>query len=241
MRIKKVLVLFGILVLKASLIQAITKASQVCTGGDPILPIRSCSRQRDCAPNGNVTRFNGWCDFETKFCCETCPKSLVPLTCPDRLTPLYGQERCKNATEGMVYSGESKQAGGMCYKEIRTARELSFGDMTFRTNMDCYTHQQLESRYNFMFCHNLTGNLWVIGRLNVNGDEIIHHWNQCEINDDCGEGSVCVKENLCRYRCYVDPTTKMDYDWIMAQILAMFFIPIIFLATIIFLTVKYLD
>lgn len=74
--------------------------------------------------------------------------------------------------------------------------------------MDCSVDVQVDTKFSYMFCHKETGNLWVIGQLNVNGDEVEKHWTQCKLNSDCGEGQVCVKEDLCRYRCYKDPVSS---------------------------------
>ncbi|EGT37188.1 hypothetical protein CAEBREN_32129 [Caenorhabditis brenneri] len=187
-------------------------ARQICIGGKPELPIKSCARSRDCTKN--VTEYEGWCDFETKFCCEVDPLSRESPMCPDRVTPLYGQEKCEEYEEGMIYSGKSEQKGGFCYKgyscppKITRPKSLKFGTRTFRTNIDCDVGDKIASKYEFMFCHNETGNLWVMGKLNMNGDEVIKHWTLCHLNKDCLEGQVCVKEDICRYRCYDDPVSS---------------------------------
>ncbi|CAI2351475.1 unnamed protein product [Caenorhabditis sp. 36 PRJEB53466] len=225
--------------------RCIRNVTQLCTGGVPNLPFRPCTRMRDCTDA--LQTYQGWCDYETKLCCGLPADSEDPMTCPDRLTPLYGQEKCTEVEKGMVYSGNSKQKGGLCYKgyscppKITNVHDMAFGSMTFRTNVDCLLDRPVGEKYSFMFCHNETGNLWVIGQLNVNGDEVRKHWTQCQLNEDCGKGFVCVKEDLCRYRCYEDPTEVIDYDSIILQVLAMFLLPLIFLASVIFLTVKYLD
>ncbi|EFO92861.1 hypothetical protein CRE_10126 [Caenorhabditis remanei] len=228
--------------------RCIKDVREICLGGIPRNPVKSCNRSRDCyGKSMNSGGYIRWCDMGTHFCCKVLSNSTEELMCPDRVTPLYGQDKCQDANETMIYSGRSRQNGGFCYKgyscppKITRPNDLTFGSRTFQTNMDCNANEEVDQKFDFMFCHNDTGNLWVMGQYNVNGDEVIKHWTHCNTNNDCGEGLVCVKEDLCRYRCYDDPTLAVNYGSIVAQILAMFFVPIIFLSALVVLTVKYLD
>ncbi|CCE71588.2 uncharacterized protein CELE_F09E8.1 [Caenorhabditis elegans] len=140
--------------------RCVKDTKQICIGGMPDTPVKPCNRSRDCT--ASLERYSGWCDLETKFCCNVDPKAADSPFCPDRITPLYGQEKCKDVEKGMVYSGSSDQRGGLCYKgyscppKITRPTDLTFGSMTFRTNMDCFSTEKVDTKYNFMFCHNET-------------------------------------------------------------------------------------
>ncbi|PIC35001.1 hypothetical protein B9Z55_014490 [Caenorhabditis nigoni] len=219
--------------------RCIRDVKEVCTGGIPINPVTTCSRDTDCSP--------GWCDLETQNCCNVDPKSSELPMCPDRLTPLYAQQKCIDVEKDMVYSGTSEQKGGLCYKgyscppKIKRGSDEFYGVEIFETNISCSTERRVSRQYSFMFCDNQTGHLWFMGQYNVNGDEVTRHWTHCQKNKDCGEGHVCVKEDLGRFRCYDDPTIEVNYNWIVVRLLAMFFVPVFFLIGIIVLNVKYLD